>query len=47
MMMPFMGDNFTVANNRHESVFIKSPTDSSALVMEQLSRQIIEMSLRA
>jgi len=47
MTMPNMGDNFTAANNLHEPVFSKSSTVSGALVMEQTSRQIIEMCKRA
>jgi pilus assembly protein CpaE len=44
--IPNMGDNFTVANNRHEPILLKFPTDSSVLVIEQTSRQIVEMSKR-
>ena len=43
MTIPYMGDNFTNANNRHEPVLIRFPTDSSALVLEDISRQIIEL----
>ena len=45
--MPYMGDNFTAANNRHEPLFLRQSTNSAALVMEQISRQIIEMSKNA
>lgn len=43
MSVPNMGDNLTVANNLHEPVLVKSTMESAALVLEQASRQIIEM----
>jgi hypothetical protein len=45
--MPTMVDNFTVANNRHEPVLLKFPTDSATLVVEQTPRQLDEMCMRA
>jgi hypothetical protein len=47
MTMPTMVDNFTVANNRHEPVLLKFPTDSATLVVEQTPRQLDEMCMRA
>jgi pilus assembly protein CpaE len=44
LTVPYMGGNFTVANNRHEPVISKFPSDSAALVIEQISKQMVELS---
>jgi len=41
--MPYMGDNFTVANNRHEPVSARFPEDSVALLLKQIASEIIEV----
>jgi pilus assembly protein CpaE len=41
--MPYMGDNFTVANNRHEPVIIRSHNDSITLLFKQATSQMIDM----
>ena len=41
--MPFMGDNFTVANNRHEPVIARFPDDSVAMLLKQIAREITEV----
>jgi pilus assembly protein CpaE len=42
--LPYMGGNFTAANNRHEAVITKFPSDSASLVIELASQQIIKLS---
>jgi len=46
MTMPYMGGNFTLANNHHEPVANRFPSDSATLMLEQASRQLVEQSDR-
>jgi pilus assembly protein CpaE len=41
--MPYMGDNFTVANNRHEPVAGRFPNDSVSMLLKQAAKQMAEM----
>jgi hypothetical protein len=41
--MPYMGDNFTVANNRHEPLASRFREDSAALLLKQAGIQMLEM----
>ncbi len=41
--MPYMGDNFTVANNRHEPLASRFHNDSTTLLLKQVATQLIEM----
>jgi pilus assembly protein CpaE len=41
--MPYMGDNFTVANNRNEPIIARSPNDSASLLLKQIAQQMMEM----
>ncbi len=42
--MPYMGDNFTIANNRHEPLAIRlQQNDSVSLLLEQVANQMAEM----
>jgi pilus assembly protein CpaE len=41
--MPYMGDNFTVANNRHEPLATRLQNDSTILMLKQAVNQMIEM----
>ncbi|HTX92112.1 MAG TPA: response regulator [Anaerolineales bacterium] len=41
--MPYIGDNMTVANNRHESLAARFQNDSAAMLMKQVAGQMIEM----
>jgi len=41
--MPYMGDNFTVANNRHEPLATKLQNDSTILLLKQAVSKMIEM----
>ena len=45
--MPYMADGFSVANNRHEPLAFKYPTDSATLLLEHVSEQMIELGRRA
>ena len=41
--MPYMGDNFTVANNRHEAVSTRFQSDSISLLLKQAANQMVEI----
>ena len=41
--MPFMGDNITVANNRHQPLATRLQNDSTILLLKQAADQMIEM----
>jgi Flp pilus assembly CpaE family ATPase len=41
--MPYMGDNFTVANNRNEPVASRFQNDSFTLLLKQAANQLFEM----
>jgi CheY-like chemotaxis protein len=41
--MPYMGDNFTVANNRHEPIAARSQGDSSWMALRQAANEISAM----
>jgi CheY-like chemotaxis protein/MinD-like ATPase involved in chromosome partitioning or flagellar assembly len=40
--MPYMGGNFTLANNRHEPVVTKFPDDSFAITMSEATSELAE-----
>jgi hypothetical protein len=40
--MPYMGDNFTVANNRHQPLATRLQNDSTMLLLRQAANQMIE-----
>lgn len=44
--MPYMGGNFSLANNRHEPVAVKFPLDAAALTLNQMADQIAELAQR-
>jgi pilus assembly protein CpaE len=41
--MPYMGDNFTVANNRHEPVTSRFPNDAATFLLKQAAVQMVAM----
>ena len=41
--MPYMGDNFTVSNNRHEPLATRLQNDSAILLMKQAANQMIDV----
>lgn len=41
--IPYMGANFSLANNQHLPVLRKMPTDTAAMMIAQVSRQILEI----
>lgn len=41
--IPYMGANFSLANNQHLPILRKIPTDTAALMIAQVSRQILEI----
>ena len=46
LTMPYMGGNFTLANNRHEPIVTKFPGDSTAFNLQQAANQIIDLCQR-
>jgi hypothetical protein len=43
---PYMGGNFALANNRHEPILTKFPTDTAAFMLQQVCTQIPELAER-
>jgi hypothetical protein len=41
--MPYMGDNFTVANNRHEPIATRLQNDTTILLLKQAANDMVEM----
>jgi len=44
--MPYTGESFTVANNRHEPFVTRFPNDSATLLLQQCAGEIAEMVLK-
>jgi Flp pilus assembly CpaE family ATPase len=40
--IPYMGGDFTLANNQHLPVLEKMPNDTAAMMLDQVARQILE-----
>ena len=40
--VPYMGANFSLANNQHLPVLQKMPNDTAAMMLDQIARQILE-----
>jgi pilus assembly protein CpaE len=45
--MPYMGGNFTVANNHHEPLMTRFPSDSGTLLISQSANELREMLQRS
>jgi len=43
MTMPYMGDNFTVANNRNEPIITRFPNNSAALSLKDIGMQMADI----
>ncbi len=43
LTMPYMGDNFTVANNRHEPLATRFQNDSVTLLLKQAANMMVEI----
>jgi Flp pilus assembly CpaE family ATPase len=43
---PYMGGNFALANNRHEPILTKFPTDTAAFMLQQVCGQIPQLADR-
>jgi pilus assembly protein CpaE len=39
---PYLGGTFSLANNQHLPILIKMPTDTAAMMIDQMSREIME-----
>jgi hypothetical protein len=40
--MPYMGGNFTLANNRHEPVALKFPNDTFTLALNEVATELAD-----
>jgi hypothetical protein len=47
LTMPYMSENFTIANNRHEPIIAKFPDESSSVTLKQAALQIVELGQRS
>jgi Flp pilus assembly CpaE family ATPase len=45
--VPYMSGNFTLANNQHLPVLQKMPNDTAAMMLNQISRQILDLARKA
>lgn len=45
--VPYMGANFSLANNQHLPVLQKMPNDTGAMKLDQIARQILETARKA
>ena len=43
---PYLGGTFSLANNQHLPILVKLPTDTSATIIDQISREIMETARR-
>jgi len=43
LTIPYMNENMTIANNRHEPLLTKYPNDSSSFTIKQVAMQIAEL----
>jgi MinD-like ATPase involved in chromosome partitioning or flagellar assembly/CheY-like chemotaxis protein len=43
---PYLGSNFSLANNQHLPILAKLPNDTAAMMIDQISREIIETARR-
>jgi hypothetical protein len=41
--IPYLGANFSLANNQHLPILRKMPHDTAVLMIDQVSRQILEI----
>ena len=44
--VPYMSGNFTLANNQHLPVLQKMPNDTAAMMLNQISRQVLELAYK-
>ena len=44
--IPYMGGNFTLANNRHEPIMTKFPGDSASLELNRIASEMVEISVK-
>lgn len=45
--VPYMSGNFTLANNQHLPVLQKMPNDTAAMMLNQISRQVLDLAHKA
>ncbi len=45
--VPYLGGTFSLANNQHLPIMVKLPTDTAAMMIDQISREILETARRS
>jgi pilus assembly protein CpaE len=43
LTMPYLGSNFSLANNLHQPILIKFPNDTASLVLKEGAQQMVEL----
>ena len=43
MTLPYMGSNFALANNLHQPITIKYPTDTASIILKDAAKEIINL----
>ncbi len=46
LAVPYMGSNFTLANNQHQPVLLKFPTDTTSIILKQIATDMAELGRR-
>jgi hypothetical protein len=46
LTMPYLGGDFTLANDRHEPLAAKYPSETAALTLQEAARAVVEMAGR-
>ena len=44
--MPYLGGNFSLANNQHVPITVKFPTDTASIVLKDTARQMVDQARR-
>jgi hypothetical protein len=46
MTLPYMGGNFALANNQHQPITVKYPTDTASIILKDGARDIASLASR-
>jgi hypothetical protein len=44
--VPYLGGNFSMANNQHQPFSVKFPRDTAAIVMKETAQQMVDVAKR-
>jgi hypothetical protein len=45
-MIPYMGSNFTLANNLNQPITIKYPKDTTSIVLKEAAENMVKLARR-